>query len=108
MIGVGVIGYGYAGRVFHSALVDRAPGLELRSVLARDPARREQAVRERGTTAYATLGEFLADPAIDLVVIATPHNTHADLAVAALAAGKHVVVDKPLAITLAEADRMVD
>lgn len=108
MIGVGVIGYGYAGRVFHAALVDRAPGLELRAVLARDPARREQAIRERGITAYAELGEFLADPGIDLVVIATPHNTHADLAVAALAAGKHVVVDKPLAITLAEADRMVD
>ena len=73
----------------------------------RDPARREQAARERGVATYATLDQFLADPGVELVIIATPHDTHAELAVAALAAGKHVVVDKPLAITLAEADRMV-
>jgi scyllo-inositol 2-dehydrogenase (NADP+) len=108
MIGVGLVGYGYAGRVFHSALVERAPGLELRAVMTRDPARREQAARERGVATYATLADLVADPAIDLVVIATPHDTHAALAVAALEAGKHVVVDKPLAITLAEADRLVD
>lgn len=108
MIGVGVVGYGYAGRVFHSALVERAPGLALRAVMARDPARREQAARERGVATYASLDELVAAPGVDLVVIATPHDTHATLAVAALEAGKHVVVDKPLAITLAEADRMVD
>mgnify|MGYP001079836081 CR=1 FL=1 len=108
MIGVGIVGYGYAGRVFHSALVERAPGLALRAVLARNPALREQAARERAVPTYAALDEFLADPAIELVVVATPHDTHAAIAVAALEAGKHVVVDKPLAITLAEADRMVD
>lgn len=108
MIGVGIVGYGYAGRVFHSALVERAPGLELRAVMARDPARREQAARERGVATYAALGDLVADLAIELVVIATPHDTHAALAIAALEAGKHVVVDKPLAITLAEADRMVE
>lgn len=108
MIGVGIVGYGYAGRVFHSALVDRAPGLELRAVLARDPARREQAARERGVATPASLDALVADPNVDLVVLATPHDTHAELAVAALGAGKHVVVDKPMAITLAEADRMVD
>jgi predicted dehydrogenase len=107
MIGVGIVGYGYAGRVFHSYLVGRADGLELRAVAARDPGRREQAARERGVSTYATLDELAAAPDVDLVVLATPHDTHADLAVRALEAGKHVVVDKPMAITLAEADRMV-
>ena len=107
MIGVGIVGYGYAGRVFHSYLVGRAAGLELRAVAARDPGRREQAARERGVATYETLEAMAADPRVDLVVLATPHDTHADLAVRALEAGKHVVVDKPMAITLAEADRMV-
>ena len=107
MIGVGIIGYGYAGRVFHRYLIGRAPGLELRAVLARDPARRELAARDQDIAVHTALESFLADPGVALVVIATPHDTHAELAIAALAAGKHVVVDKPLAITLAEADRMV-
>src|SRR4051794_21227456 len=108
MIGVGIVGYGYAGRGFHNALGERAPGLELRAGMTRGPARPGQAPRERGVATYATLADLVADPAIDLVVIATPHDTHAALAVAALEAGKHVVVDKPLAITLAEADWMVE
>src|SRR5262245_56793826 len=108
MIGVGIVGYGYAGRVFHSYLVGRADGLELRAVAARDPGRREQAARERGVRTYPTLDEMAAAPDVDLVVLATPHDTHAELAVRALEAGKHVVVDKPMAITLAEADRMVE
>jgi scyllo-inositol 2-dehydrogenase (NADP+) len=107
MIGVGIVGYGYAGRVFHSYLVGRAAGLELRAVMARDPVRREQAARERGVATYGDMDSLLRDPKVELVVLATPHDTHADLAVQALQAGKHVVVDKPMAITLAEADRMV-
>lgn len=107
MIGVGIVGYGYAGRVFHSYLVGRANGLELRAVAARDAGRREQAARERGVRTYPTLGEMVRDDSVQLVVLATPHDTHCALAVQALEAGRHVVVDKPMAITLAEADRMV-
>jgi scyllo-inositol 2-dehydrogenase (NADP+) len=108
MIGVGIVGYGYAGRVFHSYLVGRADGLALRAIAARDPGRREQAARERGVATYQSLDELVGDHDVDLVVLATPHDTHADLAVRALEAGKHVVVDKPMAITLADADRMVE
>jgi scyllo-inositol 2-dehydrogenase (NADP+) len=107
VLGVGIVGYGYAGRVFHSYLIGRAAGLELRAVAARDPARREQAARERGCRVHASVDELLRDDALDLVVLATPHDTHCGLAVQALRAGKHVVVDKPMAITLAEADMMV-
>lgn len=107
MIGVGIVGYGYAGRVFHSYLIERAPGLELRAVATRDPERRARAAAERGVATYPDLDGLIGDPRVDLVVLATPHDTHADLAVRALRGGAHVVVDKPMAIALADADRMV-
>ncbi|HEY3083418.1 MAG TPA: Gfo/Idh/MocA family oxidoreductase [Chloroflexota bacterium] len=109
MIGVGIVGYGYAGRTFHSYLVRRAPGLELRAIATRDAERRARAAQEQpGATTYPTLEELLGDRRIDLVVLATPHDTHCQLALQSLRAGKHVVVDKPMAITLDEADRMVE
>ena len=56
---------------------------------------------------YAELDEALADPDVELVVIATPHDSHAELAVRTLDAGKHCVVDKVMALTTADADRMI-
>ncbi|MEZ4734194.1 MAG: Gfo/Idh/MocA family oxidoreductase [Caldilineaceae bacterium] len=102
-----VIGYGYAGRSFHSYLINLTPGLALHGVASSDPAKREQIVRERECKAYSTFDEVIADPAVDLVVLATPNDVHAELAVRAMAAGKHVVTDKPMSVTLAEADQMV-
>ena len=107
MIGVGIVGYGFAGRSFHSYLVRRTRGLELRGVASRDAGRRERASRELGVTAHADAAALLADDSVGVVVLATPHDTHAPLAIQALNAGKHVVVDKPLAITLTEADAMI-
>lgn len=102
-----VIGYGYAGRSFHSYLISITPGLVLQGVASSDPAKREQIVRERGCQAYRSFDEVLADPAVELVVLATPNDLHASLAIRALEAGKHVVTDKPMCVTLAEADQMV-
>ena len=104
---VGVVGYGYAGRNFHSYLVRLAQGLHLDAVVSSSPEKRAQIVRERGCRALATVDELLADPAIDLVVLATPHDTHAPLAIAALEAGKHVVTDKVMCLSVAEADAMI-
>ena len=96
-IRVAVLGYGLAGRVFHCPFVGAIPGLELAAIMQR-----------HGDTAaeiyplariLRTPEEVFADPAIDLVVVATPNDTHEDFALAALAAGKHVVVDKPMAPT---------
>jgi 1,5-anhydro-D-fructose reductase (1,5-anhydro-D-mannitol-forming) len=56
---------------------------------------------------YRTFGELLADPQVDAVFIATPHFLHAEHAIAALSAGKHVLVEKPMAFTVGEAERMV-
>lgn len=107
MIRVGIVGYGFAGRGFHAYLIDRVPDLHLAAVATRDPERRARAEREHGVTTFATLDEMLRDGGVDLVVVATPHNTHASLAIAALEAGKHVVVDKVMCMNAAEADAMI-
>jgi scyllo-inositol 2-dehydrogenase (NADP+) len=88
---VGLIGRGMAGTIFHAPLIRAVPRLDLAAIAGSADAR-----------------ELIADPAIDLVVIATPNLTHFPLAAAALKAGKHVVVDKPFTVTLAEADALID
>ena len=103
-----VIGYGFAGRCFHSYLIGLAPGLTLAGIASRDEQTRERIMAERGCRAYETFDEVIADPDIDLVVLATPNHTHADLAVQALDAGKHVVSDKVMCLSLADCDRMTE
>ncbi|MGP0147572.1 oxidoreductase [Pseudomonas oryzihabitans] len=101
---VALIGYGFVGQTFHAPLLSSIPGLSLDLVASRDAARVQADLPEVRVTA-----DYLAavrDPAIDLVVIASPNQTHAPLASAALAAGKHVVVDKPFTVTLAEARQL--
>ncbi|MCJ2100197.1 oxidoreductase [Methylobacterium sp. E-046] len=100
-IRVGLIGYGYSGRTFHAPLIRAVAGLELRVVGSRDPARVEADLP--GVAVVADPFAAATSAAIDLVVIASPNDSHAPLAQAALAAGKHVVVDKPLTLDLAEA-----
>ncbi|HEV3120272.1 MAG TPA: Gfo/Idh/MocA family oxidoreductase [Isosphaeraceae bacterium] len=109
MINAVVVGHGLAGRYFQCPLIRRQPGLKLHGIVARDPAVRADAVATwgQGVRGMARIDEALGDPETDLVVIATPHSTHADLAVQALEAGKHCVVDKVMALTTADADRMI-
>ena len=102
-----VIGYGYAGRAFHSYLIGLNSGLTLHGIASRDAATRQRITQERGCKGYDSFESVLADPAVDLVVLATPNGTHCDLAVQALAAGKHVVTDKVMGLDLAECDRMI-
>jgi scyllo-inositol 2-dehydrogenase (NADP+) len=109
MINTVVVGHGLAGRAFHCPLIRRQPGLSLRGIVARDPETRSQAVAlwGPGVQGYADLEEALADPVVQLVVIATPHDSHAELAIRALESGRHCVVDKVMALTTADADRML-
>jgi predicted dehydrogenase len=105
MLGVAIAAFGAAARVFHVPLLGAVPGLDLRMVVTSRP---EEVLRVlpsvRAVPDFATA---CADPAIDLVVIPTPNATHAPLAAQALAAGKHVVVDKPFTLTLAEAEALL-
>jgi len=102
-----VVGYGFAGREFHCYLVRLAPGIALHGVVSRNPANRDRIEREQGCTVYGSLQAALDDPEVELVVLATPNATHADLAVQCLDAGKHVVTDKVMCLTLADCDRML-
>lgn len=104
-IRVGLVGYGPAGRIFHAPLLRAVPAMALTTIStskADEVAALDPAIHCAGSAA-----EIFADPAIDLVVIATPSATHAALAADALRAGKHVVVDKPFALTLAQAQDLV-
>jgi predicted dehydrogenase len=105
MIRAAVIGYGLAGRVFHAPLITATDGLELAAIVS---SRKEEiAAAWPGVTVLADPQDVFTDPAIDLVVVATPNDSHFDLATRALAAGKHVVVDKPFALTAAEARTLI-
>jgi scyllo-inositol 2-dehydrogenase (NADP+) len=109
MTNTAICGYGYAGRTFHAYLVDRARGLDLTAIATRDPGRQRAAAQDYpGRTIYATVDELLADDSIDLVVFATPHDTHHDLAIQAMDAGKHVVVDKIMCMNAHEAQEMIE
>ncbi|XSG75065.1 oxidoreductase [Herpetosiphon llansteffanensis] len=104
-INVALVGFGMASQVFHAPLIMAEPRLNLHSVVQRQ----SQTARESYPTVQvvADLGEALANPAIELVVIATPNQTHADLAAQALSAGKHVVVDKPFTLNSIQADQLI-
>jgi len=94
MIRAGVVGYGLAGKVFHAPMISAVEGLELAAVVERSSRNAEQSYP--GITTYTSLEAMLEDESIELVVIATPNLLHAPQAEAALAAGRHVVVDKPV------------
>lgn len=104
-IRVGLIGYGFSGKTFHAPLIAAVPGLKLCAVASRDA--RKVAADISGVRVYGTPQELLAANDIDLVVIATPNDSHAPLARAAIEAGKHVVIDKPFTLDLAEARALV-
>jgi scyllo-inositol 2-dehydrogenase (NADP+) len=109
MIKTVVVGYGLAGRAFHCPLIVRQSGLVLHGIVARDPARRAEAVATWGTAVrgYTEIDDALRDPDVQLVVIATPHDSHAELVERVLESGRDCVVDKVMALTGAEADRMI-
>src|ERR1035437_6104539 len=100
-IGVGVIGYGLGGSVFHAPFVSAVPGLRLAAIMQRTG---DAAAKAYPATRIArSLDEILADKSIDLVVVSTPNETHFVLARRVIEAGKHVIIDKPFAPTSQEA-----
>lgn len=105
MIDVGLIGFGLAGRAFHAQVIRAVPGLRLAAILQRSG--NEAAEKYPDVCVVRTLSELLAIPEIRLIVVATPNVTHAPIARACLEAGRDVVVDKPFATTLKEAEELV-
>ncbi|MGF7146907.1 putative dehydrogenase [Sphingomonas zeicaulis] len=105
-IGVGLIGYGLAGRAFHAPFVEVTPGLALRAVVSRDAAKVQADLPD--VAVCPDVPTLLARDDIGLVIVASPDDLHAEHALAALAAGKHLLVDKPFATSLADARRVAD
>ena len=103
-----LLGYGLAGRVFHAPLIGVEPGLELAAVVTANPERQAQARADLpGVDILSTAEEAWAYDA-DLAVIATANSAHVPQATAALSAGMHVVVDKPLAGSASQAQALID
>src|SRR3984957_4630933 len=104
-IRVGLIGYGFAGKVFHAPLIRSVPGLRLTVVGSSKP---DVVLADIPGVTVCAAEEVPAHPDVDLVVIASPNESHFPLAAAALRAGKDVVVDKPFTVTLAEARSLAE
>ncbi len=105
---VGVVGYGLAGTVFHTPLIASTPGMAVTAIVTADQARQARARRDfPRARIYSSSDALLADAAqLDLVVVATPNRFHTSIGVAALEAGLPVVMDKPVAPSVAEAERL--
>lgn len=104
---VGIAGYGLAGRTFHSSLLKGA-GFDVAAIMTNNDERRALAREEFPESALVVSIDELIDEDLDLIVIATRNDVHADHAIAALEAGIPVVVDKPTALSLDEVDEILD
>jgi scyllo-inositol 2-dehydrogenase (NADP+) len=101
-----VVGYGMGA--YHARLIQEVEGLTLHGVCDIEAAKRERAARDYPQTkTYSDFEKVLADEAVDGVVIVTPHNVHAEMAIAALKAGKHAITDKAMCLSVAEAKAMI-
>ncbi len=103
----GVIGCGSIG-AWHCIAIQEAAGAELAGVADAFPASAKKFSERFGVPAYESVDDMLHDPKIDCITICTPSGLHADLAVSAANAGKHVLVEKPMALTSEDADRIIE
>ena len=105
-LGIGILG---AGRICgaHATCANALPGLRLAAIADLDEERVNAAIERYGGAAYSDYHGLLADPAVDAVVIGLPHWLHAETAVAAAEAGKHVLIEKPMAMTVTECDAII-
>ena len=108
-LGLAIVGAGWAGRRQAEAIIELASSLELVCLVDEDADHLRATAKELAVDRTETdLGVVLRDPTIDAVSICTPHRLHAPMAIAAARAGKHVLVEKPMASTVEEATTMVE
>lgn len=92
---------------FHAKGIQATPGCELVAIADNNLARAQSRAKEFGCAARGSLDELLADPTLDVINILLPNHLHADPTLAAAKAGKHVLVEKPPAMSLSDTDRMI-
>lgn len=103
----GIIGAGMIGH-FHAKAITAMTGGELHSVFDLRAEAAEKLASEYGAKPYSDLAAFLADPELEIVTVGTPSGAHLDPSLAALNAGKHVICEKPLEITVERIDQLID
>jgi predicted dehydrogenase len=101
-----IAGAGMVAR-YHATAIERTAGARLVAVSRSDPARAEESAAQFGVPCLTDYSELLARMDVDAVCICTPSGLHAEQTIAAARAGKHVLVEKPIALTLADADAMI-
>jgi UDP-N-acetyl-2-amino-2-deoxyglucuronate dehydrogenase len=106
-IGVAIIGPGKVAHI-HAQALAALPETEFTGAWGADCEGTKAFIAKFGGRAYCDADELLADPAVQAVIICTPHPLHAAQAIAAAQAGKHVLVEKPMALTVADCDRMIE
>ena len=107
-IGVGLVGLGNSGWHYRAeGTIERSRDFELVAVSGRTAERTAAAAARFDARAHPDWESLLADDRVEVVVVATPHDLHAPIAIRALEAGRHVVVEKPMAMTRAETDAMI-
>src|SRR5580692_4224011 len=120
MVSIGIVGIGFMGRI-HYLASQRLKGAKVAAVCSRDPAKlagdwrntrgnfgpEPGTVDLSGVKKYPAFADLLADKEIDLIDVCTVTDQHAPLAIQALKAGKHVLVEKAIALSTADADAMV-
>lgn len=120
MVNIGIVGVGFMG-VTHYKAMDKVKGGKVAALVSRDAKKRQGDWRSiqgnfgggggvqdlSRVNCYQTLDELLADPAIDLVDICLPTTMHVETSIRALAAGKHVLLEKPIAVNLRDADKIM-
>src|SRR5438067_9453967 len=105
---VAIIGYGLAGSVFHAPLVNSTPGMSVAAIVTGNPERQQRAQHDFPAATVLYADQLWQDPSrYDLVVVASPNRSHVPLGLSALNAGLPVVIDKPVAPSVAEAEKLI-
>lgn len=105
-LGIGLVGTGLMGGIYADTLAD--PRVAARLVAVTGGRRAAAFAEERSVTHALTLDELLSMPEVEPVIIATPHSVHLEQTLAAADAGRHVLVEKPMALDVEECRRMVE
>jgi predicted dehydrogenase len=101
----GLIGTGHWARITHAPALASTPGVTLAAVWGRNPGAARSLAAEHGAAAFADMGDFLS--AVDAVAFSVPPHVQAALAVRAAEAGKHLLLEKPVALSVSDADKLV-
>ena len=107
MLKVAVIGMGWWGKTLVTAM-KKSPKFEVMKGVKRHPESEAEFARAQGFEIISDYGAVLSDPAIDAIVLCTPHTTHTEQVIAAANAGKHIFCEKPLSLTRADAERAIE